>query len=628
MNPDDRLVPGASKCFIFFWLIAWLMTLAAVSAAAQNTGSQGGGQPFDNRQPSLAINYIICWSGVFPSQTAGVVNLTAPYIGEIRAVAFNSLVPGGFLACQGQTLAISQYNNLYQVLSNSYGGNGVNTFQLPDLRGATVVGAGLPDYILGTAYGIEQETLALTNLPAHTHTTPDGPTGSTGSGQAFNNLQPCLVVTFCICTNAQIMMFTGNFQPHGWVPCNGALYGISANSGLFALIGITYGGDGRVTFAVPDLRGWAPIGYGQSPGFSNYVEGAASGSSTQTLSVAQLPSHSHSMPGGQTGLAGSGASFDNRQPTLALAWAICTNGNYPSNTSITSVFPMTGELRLLASAQSTVAGFALANGASLSIASNETLFGLLGTAYGGDGTNTFFLPDLRSHLAVGCGQGAQTSDYSLGATAGQELMSLSTNSMPAHEHELPAIFALQPPSGSTLTNDSSVNFGNIVLGGNPVTETFMLENEGGFTLTITNINLEGPDAGDFSINSIQTNLSGQTSTNLSLQFAPTGQGVRTASLYITNSDPGNDPFIVNLTGTATVSPPSLEASYVKSNQSLQFSFSNSPYASFTVLSATNLTLPASNWSVVGTATNFDGDFEFSVPIVTNGPARYYQVLSP
>lgn len=91
----------------------------------------------------------------------------------------------------------------------------------------------------------------------------------------------------------QIIMFGGNFAPRGWAFCNGSLIAINQNQALFSLLGTTYGGDGRTTFALPDLRGRAPIHYGQGPGLSNRTLGEKSGVESNILNVNQLPSHNH-----------------------------------------------------------------------------------------------------------------------------------------------------------------------------------------------------------------------------------------------------------------------------------------------------------------------------------------------
>jgi microcystin-dependent protein len=89
-----------------------------------------------------------------------------------------------------------------------------------------------------------------------------------------------------------------NFAPVGWASCNGQLLAINTNMSLYSLIGTTYGGDGINNFALPHLRGRVAIGAGQGAGLTNRDLGATGGSEQQTLTVAQLPAHSHtfSMP--------------------------------------------------------------------------------------------------------------------------------------------------------------------------------------------------------------------------------------------------------------------------------------------------------------------------------------------
>ena len=92
---------------------------------------------------------------------------------------------------------------------------------------------------------------------------------------------------------AQIMMFGGNFAPRGWAFCDGQLLPISQYTALFSIIGTTYGGDGRTTFALPDLRGRAPIHAGTGPGLSTRKIGQKFGTQEDYLNVTQLPSHNH-----------------------------------------------------------------------------------------------------------------------------------------------------------------------------------------------------------------------------------------------------------------------------------------------------------------------------------------------
>ena len=91
----------------------------------------------------------------------------------------------------------------------------------------------------------------------------------------------------------QITLFAGNFAPRNWAFCDGQLLAISQNSALFSILGTTYGGDGRTTFALPDLRGRAPIHAGTGPGLTPRNLGSRSGIEENVLNVNQLPSHNH-----------------------------------------------------------------------------------------------------------------------------------------------------------------------------------------------------------------------------------------------------------------------------------------------------------------------------------------------
>jgi microcystin-dependent protein len=94
---------------------------------------------------------------------------------------------------------------------------------------------------------------------------------------------------------AEIRMFAGNFAPQGWAFCDGQLLAISQNDALFSLVGTIYGGDGRTTFGLPDCRGRIPVHAGTGPGLSPRVLGARAGTEQETLTVNQMPSHSHQM---------------------------------------------------------------------------------------------------------------------------------------------------------------------------------------------------------------------------------------------------------------------------------------------------------------------------------------------
>ena len=176
----------------------------------------------------------------------------------------------------------------------------------------------------------------------------------------------------------QIILFAGNFAPRGWAECDGQLLDISSHSALFSILGTTYGGDGRTTFALPDLRGRVAVHEGNGPGLPPVSLGEKAGNATTTLSVNNLPSHTHTATvttaltlmaaaangeeeeAGDNSLGtatiyadadpseamrsgsisgdvnvtnlntGNGTSFSNQPPFLGLTYIIALVGTYPS----------------------------------------------------------------------------------------------------------------------------------------------------------------------------------------------------------------------------------------------------------------------------------------------------------
>ena len=92
----------------------------------------------------------------------------------------------------------------------------------------------------------------------------------------------------------QIIIFAGDFAPYGWALCNGQLMSVAQNQALFTLLGIVYGGDGKTTFGLPDLRGRVPVHVGQGTGLSTYNLGQSGGVESVGLTVADMPMHNHS----------------------------------------------------------------------------------------------------------------------------------------------------------------------------------------------------------------------------------------------------------------------------------------------------------------------------------------------
>ena len=110
----------------------------------------------------------------------------------------------------------------------------------------------------------------------------------------------------------EVRMFAGNFAPRGWAFCDGQLLAVSQNDALFSLLGTIYGGDGRTTFGLPDMRGRLAMHAGHGPGLSERRLGAKSGSETETLTVNQIPNHSH-------GLTAANAAGTSSTPIGSLA---------------------------------------------------------------------------------------------------------------------------------------------------------------------------------------------------------------------------------------------------------------------------------------------------------------------
>lgn len=161
----------------------------------------------------------------------------------------------------------------------------------------------------------------------------------------------------------EIRIFAGTFAPLGWAFCNGTILSISAHPALYSLIGTLYGGDGKTTFAVPNLMGRALLDQGQGPGLSPYSLGEWGGSETVTLQQTQMAQHSHlpmavasgsqASPQGNVwathtrppiyatptspvamspqalGPAGGGQPHNNLQPYLGLNFIISLDGEYP-----------------------------------------------------------------------------------------------------------------------------------------------------------------------------------------------------------------------------------------------------------------------------------------------------------
>lgn len=166
----------------------------------------------------------------------------------------------------------------------------------------------------------------------------------------------------------EIRLFGFNFPPQGWAQCDGQLLPISQNTALFSILGTTYGGNGKTTFALPNLQGQAPLQAGQGPGLTLRDLGESGGEAEVSLLAAEMPAHAHTAAASSTkadqtdptnnvwatgvsparvpnfyatgadvamsnqaiGVAGGDQPHNNMPPYLVLNFCICLQGVYPS----------------------------------------------------------------------------------------------------------------------------------------------------------------------------------------------------------------------------------------------------------------------------------------------------------
>jgi microcystin-dependent protein len=270
-------------------------------------------------------------------------------MGEIKLFAFD-YAPQNWKFCDGTLLTINNNQHLFSLLENKYGGDGVNTFALPDMRGRVPVGVGRgngfsKNWQLGENFGEEKVTLTDGNLPSHGHgcmvVSDKGNTYTpvfhallssakgeykiyrplenksemismysasityTGNNVPHNNMMPTMALNYCICTNGidpreeeeeesligEIKIFANDFAPHGFKPCNGSRMDINEDNNrvLFALIQYTFGGFGN-NFYLPNLQGRVVAHRSTELRFAK-----AKGSEDAEVTLSNMPSHNHYM---------------------------------------------------------------------------------------------------------------------------------------------------------------------------------------------------------------------------------------------------------------------------------------------------------------------------------------------
>lgn len=276
-----------------------------------------------------------------------------------------------------------------------------------------------------------------------------------------------------------IIMFGGNYAPLGWAFCDGQLLNVSEHPGLFSILGTSYGGDGKTTFALPDLRGRVPVHRS-----AEMAIGSKGGEEAVTLAAAQIPAHKHNLIGGSkdassaevkglypakaaanayqsapagmelsrkaVGQAGGNQPHSNMQPFTCVNFII-NIGGYDA----LGADAIVGEIRLVAFSKRLRSSWLPCDGSQISISQNSALFSILGTAFGGNGSTTFNLPDLRGRVPVDDGAGIGLTRRVLGQQGGESNVQLNINQMAGHGHVVRAA----GPGDADLASPAKASFG-------------------------------------------------------------------------------------------------------------------------------------------------------------------------
>lgn len=288
------------------------------------------------------IQQLLAVDGAFPSRDGGY----APKFTIAMVHSFAGLQSAfGAPVCSGQSEPVSAHPQLFSLLGNRYGGDGRMSFAYPDLRKRVAAGGDAPGQS-------GPDALTLTFLIA---VAPGQPAPLIGT----------------------IMPFAGNFAPEGWMVADGSLVSIRHHFELFQVIGTSFGGDGTTSFALPKLSGSnpgepmiAPLGVGAAPG-------------RPAVSLGQ------SVPG--------------PVPGLGLEFLIALDGIFPAadgDGGLPDSETYVGQIIAFAGPE-LPSGWARCDGSLRSPSQYRAAFAVVGTSYGGDGSSSFALPDLRGAAIAG-----------------------------------------------------------------------------------------------------------------------------------------------------------------------------------------------------------------------------------
>ena len=413
--------------------------------------------------------------------------------------------PQGFLLEDGSAVSRADYADLFAVIGTTYGsGNGSTTFNLPDSRGRTSVNRNATDSefdVIGERPGSKTEQLTVAQIPSHTHQVPylasgdpsdylggsgaayglttwAGRSGAynllepVGSGGTHNNVQPSIVKMSAIkyspsegieSTLPAATSIAGYWTtaPSGYLLEDGSAISRSTYADLFAVIGTTYGaGNGSTTFNLPDSRGRVGVNLNSSDVEFDTI-GEKYGEKAHTLTVAEIPSHTHQVPYLASGdvsdyLGGSGASYGlstsyaSKSGAYNLLEPVGSGGTHnniqPSIVRTFAIKYTTAAGSLEASPKGTSiqgywttapSGYLLEDGSPVSRSTYAALFSVIGTTYGsGNGSTTFNLPDSRGRIAVNKNT-TDTEFDTIGEKYGEKAHTLTVAQIPSHTHQVP-----------------------------------------------------------------------------------------------------------------------------------------------------------------------------------------------